>query len=242
MKVGPTRRLVEDLGWAVGGDDRLSAAAAGLLLDVELPLHHGGDELVQLGHQAVAEPCEVVPAALGADLLIVAELVLDLAGDELALLLGVLSPGLQGGEPLGLGAGRVADGLGHRRHLLRPLAEDMTLELLQRALHRGERLLGGAQLSCSSGRAGPSGSRPGPATRSDARRHPLTNVDHGERGLSMGRAPGRSTWDGFQCCGRRTLPTSMPSSSMASCVASIWMAITDGSMCGSLNWPRSSRL
>jgi len=95
-----------------------------------------------------------MPAALGTDLLIVAELVLDLAGDELALLLGVFSPRLQGGQPLNLGAGRVADGLGHRRHLLRPLAEDMTLELLQRALHRGERLLGGAQFGVRLGELG----------------------------------------------------------------------------------------
>jgi hypothetical protein len=63
-----------------------------------------GTRLVELRHHAGAKPREVVPAAVRADLLVVADLVLDLPGDELPLLLGVLAPSLQRGEPVGFGA------------------------------------------------------------------------------------------------------------------------------------------
>ena len=82
-------------------------------------------------HLAAAEPAEVVAAALRADLLVLADLVLDLAGDELALLLGVLAPRPQRGDPVGLGASGVADRLGDGRHLLGARAEDVALQLLE---------------------------------------------------------------------------------------------------------------
>jgi hypothetical protein len=47
----PDARLVEDLRRSIRGDDGLAAFAAQLLLDVQLPLDDGGDELVQLGRQ-----------------------------------------------------------------------------------------------------------------------------------------------------------------------------------------------
>ena len=59
-----------------------------------LCLDHRGDELVLLGHLAVAEPGELVAAALRADLLLLGDLVLHAPRDELALLLGVLATGL----------------------------------------------------------------------------------------------------------------------------------------------------
>jgi len=108
---------------------------------VELPLDQSGDELVQLGHLAVAEPGEVVAAALGTGLLVLADLVLDLAGDELPLLLCVFPPLLERRDPLGLGAGRVADFLGHRRHLLGALAEDVALQLVDGGLLRDDALV-----------------------------------------------------------------------------------------------------
>jgi hypothetical protein len=150
--------LVVDLGRRVGGDDGFAAATAELLLDVNLPLDLRRDELVHLGDLALAEPTEVLAAAPGTGLLLLPDLVLDLPGDELALLLGVLPSLLERGDPGGLGLGGVAELLRHRRHLLGARAEDVPLELLQRALHghdllaqRGDRCGGLGQLG---GRAG----------------------------------------------------------------------------------------
>ena len=86
-------------------------------------------------------------AALRADLLLLGHLVLDGPGDELALLLRVLSPGLQRLQPLRLGARRIADLLRDGRHLLRPLAEDVALQLLDGGLDGGELLEGLGVLS-----------------------------------------------------------------------------------------------
>jgi hypothetical protein len=66
--------------------------------------------------------------------------VIDLPGGELAPLLDVLPARPQRGDACQLGLGRVADSLRHRRHLLRALAEDMSLELLDGALDGGELL------------------------------------------------------------------------------------------------------
>jgi hypothetical protein len=90
---------------------------------------------------------EVVPPAARAHLLVVANLVLDLPRDELALLLGVLAPRLEGREPVGLGARGIADRLRDRRHLLGPLPEDVALQLLERPLHRRELLAHLAELA-----------------------------------------------------------------------------------------------
>jgi len=133
-------RLVVDLGWRVGGDDGLPAATAELLLDVQLPLHARGHEVVELGDVTSAKPAEVVTAAPGAGLLVLADLVLDLAGDELALLLRVLAPLLKGRDSGGLRSDRIADGLDHRRHLLGALAEGVALQPLDGGLHGGELL------------------------------------------------------------------------------------------------------
>jgi hypothetical protein len=43
----PEARLVEDLRWSIGRDDRLAAATADLLLDVDLALNASRDELVR---------------------------------------------------------------------------------------------------------------------------------------------------------------------------------------------------
>jgi len=66
--------------------------------------------------------------------------VLDLSGDEAALLLGVLPSLLERGDPRRFRPDRVADRLGYRRHLLRALAEDVALELLDGSLNLGELL------------------------------------------------------------------------------------------------------
>jgi hypothetical protein len=113
---------------------------------VDLAADARRDELVHLGRLATAEPAEVVAAALRADLLVLADGVLHLAGDELALLLGVLAARPQRGDPVGLGASGVADLLRDRRHLLGPRAEDVALQLLERALHRRELTANVAQL------------------------------------------------------------------------------------------------
>src|SRR6266540_4735653 len=126
--------LVEDLRRRVRSDDGLAAATADLLLHVELALDARGDELVQLRHLALAERREVVAATLRAALLVLADLVHDLASDELPLLLGVLAPLLLRRDPLGLGARRIADRLGDGRHLLGARAELMALERLERRL------------------------------------------------------------------------------------------------------------
>jgi hypothetical protein len=105
-----------------------------------LTLDAGGDQFVHLGGLAAAEAREVVPAAFRAGPLIVADLVFDLAGDDLTLLLGVLASLLQRGDAGRLGAGGIADLLRDRRHLLGALAEDMALELLDGGLHGGELL------------------------------------------------------------------------------------------------------
>ncbi len=126
---------------------------------------------------------------------------LDLPSDELALLLRVLPTLLQRRDLGCFRAGGVADLLRDRGHLLGALAEDVTLELFQRALHgrhalghRGDRRGGLVQLD--------GGSRElyfgltelrlqglGPVT-------PLATViaithpqrkDHAGAGLSMGR-------------------------------------------------------
>jgi len=76
---------------------------------VELALDASRDELVHLGRLTAAEPAEVVAAALRARLLLVADLVLDLPGDELALLLGVLPALLQRRDSCSFRASRVAD-------------------------------------------------------------------------------------------------------------------------------------
>ena len=129
-------RMRTDRGIVITGYS--AAATAQLLLHVQPPLDHRWDELVLLGHLAVAELREVVPSALRADLLLVGHLVLDAAGDELALLLGVLAASLDRCDPLRLGAVGVADRRRDGWHLLRPLPEDLTLQLLQRAVDRGE--------------------------------------------------------------------------------------------------------
>jgi hypothetical protein len=101
---------------------------------VELALDARRDELVQLGHLAFAERREVVAAALRAALLVLADLVHDLASEELTLLLGVLTPLLLRRDPLRLGARRIADRLGDGRHLLGARAELVALQLLERRL------------------------------------------------------------------------------------------------------------
>src|SRR6266511_829882 len=99
-----------------------------------------GNELVDLARDPFAELREVAAAALGADLLVLPDLVLDASRDELALLLCVLTSLLERGDPRRLGASRVADRLGHGRHLLGALTEDVTLQLLESALDRSELL------------------------------------------------------------------------------------------------------
>jgi hypothetical protein len=126
--------LVVDLGRRVCRDDCLAAAAPQLLPDVDLALDARGDEVVDLGHLPAAEPAEVVAAALRAGLLVLADLMLDPAGNEPALLLSVLSTLLQRGDPCCLRPSRVADLLRHRRHLLGALAELVPLQLLERRL------------------------------------------------------------------------------------------------------------
>jgi hypothetical protein len=79
-----------------------------------------------------------VTTALGADFLLVGDLVFDATGDELTLLLGVLAPRLQRRDPLCLGAVGVADRRRDGRHLLRAFPEDVALELVDGGLHGGE--------------------------------------------------------------------------------------------------------
>lgn len=107
---------------------------------MDLTLDAGRGQLIDLGDVTTAKPAEVVAAALRAGLLLLADLVLDPPSEELALLLGVLPALLERGDASGLGLGRVADGLGHRRHLLGALPEDVALQLLDGALDRGELL------------------------------------------------------------------------------------------------------
>jgi hypothetical protein len=75
-----------------------------------------------------------VAAAFRTGLLIAADLVHDLAGDELALLLGVRAPLLLRRDPPGLRTCWIADRVGDRRHLLGARAELMALQLLERRL------------------------------------------------------------------------------------------------------------
>jgi len=107
---------------------------------VELTLDDGGHELIELGHRALAELREVPASARGAHLLVLADLVLDPAGDKLPLLLRVLAPRLEGRDPVFLGAGRVADRGGERGDLFGALTEDVALQLLDRGLDRSELL------------------------------------------------------------------------------------------------------
>ena len=65
---------------------------------------------------------------------------LDGPGDELALLLQVLPPFLEGGNPVLLGARRVADGSLERGDLLRALPEDVPLQLVHGGLEVAELL------------------------------------------------------------------------------------------------------
>ena len=244
----PEPCFVVDTRWPIGGDDSLATAAAQLLLDVSLPLDPARNELVDLRRSAVAEPGELVAPALRADLLVLADLVLDPPRGEQAAFLGVLASLLLRGDSGRLCVGWVADGLLDRRHLLRSLSEDVPLQLLQRALDRrdlvgklvergaplGDRRPRGGQLSDGGGELclEALGLVTPLATMLVA--HPRS-YDHDRIGLSI-------LWPGSQGLGRRTRPKSMPSRSIASCVASISTAIEDGSMWGSLNWPRSRRL
>jgi hypothetical protein len=107
---------------------------------VELPLHLRRHEVVDLGDVSSAESAEVVSAALRARLLVLADLVLDRPGGELATLLDVLPACPQRSDARRLCLGWVANGLRHRRHLLGALAEDVALQLLERALDGGELL------------------------------------------------------------------------------------------------------
>jgi hypothetical protein len=122
-------------------------------------------------------------------------------------------------------ASGIADRLREGRHLLGPLAEDVSLELLDGRLHRGE-LLGQLReqltlLLDGLGLLGDgflrSSERSGRGV--ELRREALGLVapfaaviaaphqrvsDHVEGALSMGREASRSAWDGgVQCCGRR---------------------------------------
>lgn len=138
-EVGAVPRLVVDPRRARRRQDRLAARAAELLLDVELPLDDRWEHLVQLGELAAPKRCEVAASALRAGLLLGGDLVVDLPGDELPLLLGVLSPLLEGSGGVGLDA-CLAERLADRRHLLGSLPEDVALKLLESGPHRGHLL------------------------------------------------------------------------------------------------------
>jgi hypothetical protein len=133
-------RLVEHLRRGIGGDDRLTAPAARLLLNVELSLDPSGDELVHLGELALAERREVMAAALRADLPLLGDLVLDPTGGELALLRRVLTSLLQRRFAIRLRRAGVADLVRDARHLLGALSVDVALELLDGTLERGDAL------------------------------------------------------------------------------------------------------
>ncbi|MGC3998027.1 MAG: hypothetical protein QM767_11255 [Anaeromyxobacter sp.] len=130
---------------------------------MELALHHGGDELVDHRLPAVAERGELAAAALRAGLLLLGHLVLDGAGDELALLLRVLAPGLPAprAAPPRRGRGSRLDRLGRRTAIfLRPLPEDVALQLLDGGLDGGELLDGLGVLGTKRGELALEGLRP----------------------------------------------------------------------------------